>query len=190
MFWTSCKFFAVLAFLTGCIYPLLITVIAGLTMPLQANGSLLIVNGQIRGSALIAQPFAGEKYFWPRPSAVGYNPLHSGGSNLASNSKELKKRVQERALKFSQGIAEPASVPADLVYASGSGLDPHITADGAYFQLDRVAKARGLSSSQKEELRQLIDRQKEANGGILGPQYVNVLKLNLQTDQHFPVVQP
>lgn len=187
LLWTACKIFISLALLTGFLYPLLVTVISRITMRDQADGSLLIVKDQIKGSALIAQPFASDIYFWPRPSAVNYNPIHSGGSNLGPSSKELKKQVQERALKLSH-IEHPgiSSIPAELVYASGSGLDPHISAAGAYFQINRVAKARGLTSSQVDELRRLIDGQIKSNGGTLGPSTINVLMLNVQIDQQFP----
>lgn len=187
MIWTALKIFWALAFLTGCLYPLLITVIANLTMPYQAKGSLLIVNGQIKGSELIAQPFVSDKYFWPRPSAINYDPLHSGGSNLGPTSKKLKDLVQERALKLSQAhLSEISSVPAELVYASGSGLDPHLSEKGILFQLDRVAKARNLSPSQIEELRKIIQSQLDISGsGYVGPRTLNVLKLNRAIDESF-----
>lgn len=161
--------------LTGLIYPLLITVIAHVTMPRRAGGSLIWQGNQIIGSRLIAQNFKGEAYFWPRPSAVHFDPIQpAGGSNLGPTSQKLKEAVAERTKALG------SYPPAELVYASASGLDPHISLETAYFQLDRILKARDLSD--KDQLRSLIDSLAEG----FGKNYVNVLLLNQSLDQHFP----
>lgn len=170
------KFFMVTAFLTGLLYPLLLTLLGQLLFYDQSNGSLLSQHGQVVGSALIAQKFDQDKYFWPRPSAVDYNPLPSGGSNLSPTSRQL----QERVAKLKQPL------PADLVYASGSGLDPHITPAAALFQVDRIAQARHLDSAGKDEIIKLVDKLTEGRDlGVLGEVRVNVLKLNAVLDDRY-----
>jgi K+-transporting ATPase ATPase C chain len=186
MFWTACKLFLVMTFLTGCLYPFLVTEIATFTMPDQANGSLIFVNQQLRGSKFIVQPFTGEQYFWPRPSALHYNTLRSYGSNLGPTSRKLKDIVKQRAQKLMQSHPNASSLPSDLLYASGSGLDPHISLEAAYFQIERIARSRSLHSQDQEKLRHLIDQMAEGQAGLLGPPYLNVLLLNMQLDQHFP----
>lgn len=160
------RLFLWLTFLTGIVYPLLITLIAQLTMNTQANGSMTKT-----GSALIAQSFQKEGYFWPRPSSIDYNPLPSGGSNLGPTSAALKKAVENRERKFGKGA------PAELLFTSGSGLDPHISPETAYFQMERVAKARGLET---QKLKELID--KKTARSIFGPPVINVLLLNQALD--------
>lgn len=170
--------------LTGVIYPLLITFIAQLVMPEEANGSLLSSNGKIIGSRLIAQKFEKSEYFWPRPSAIDYNPIQpSGGSNLGPTSQKLKEIVAQRAQKLSK---DTATIPPELVYASGSGLDPHLSIDAAYFQVDRIAKARSLSSQEREKLMEIIASAAEKKPvRHLRMEYVNVLVLNQMIDQQF-----
>lgn len=170
---------------SGVLYPLLITLISQLTMPFKANGSFLFVDDRIVGSYLIGQKFQSDKYFWGRPSAGNYNPLHSGGSNLGPTSLKLKNLVQQRRehLATTHPTDSSMPVPADLLYASGSGLDPHITLEAMVFQKARVAKARGMDDSSLQAFDQLIDqiaRRKKAN--ITGIPYVNVLELNLALD--------
>src|SRR5437899_8929552 len=169
---------------TGVAYPVLVTVIAQLVFPNQANGSLIVKDGKVVGSSLIGQPFDDPKYFWSRPSATSpfaYNAGASSGSNLSPTNPALVKSVQERvdALR----AADPgntAPVPVDLVTASGSGLDPHISPAAALYQVNRVAKARKL---QPDAVRALVERHPEGRPfGFLGEPRVNVLALNLALD--------
>jgi len=162
--------------LLGGIYPLLVTIIAYFAMPDLANGSFLRNEDKVIGSSLIAQKFTKDEFFWPRPSAIEFNPIApSGGSNLGPISRKLKSQVEERAKVYGQ---EPSSIPSDLLYASGSGLDPHITLDAAYFQMERIAKARSMENT--TALKALIDSLTEG----LEIKYVNVLRLNQELKSH------
>jgi K+-transporting ATPase ATPase C chain len=178
---TSIRFTLVTTVLVGLGYPLLVTGIAGTVFPHKAAGSLILKDGQVIGSELLAQSFTSDKYFHPRPSAAGngYDATASGGSNLAQSNKTLVDRIQGSIDKLSQeNPGKP--VPIDLVTTSGSGLDPDITPDAAYFQAPRVAKARGLS---EERVQQLIEQHTTGRQlGILGESRVNVLDLNLALD--------
>lgn len=173
---TALKMFLFMTILTGIAYPLLITGIAQLTMPNSANGSLLKNGDKIIGSILISQNISGDRYFWPRPSAIDYDPIKpSGGSNLGPISKKLKEAVEERKKKYGK------DAPTELLYASGSGLDPHISVATAYYQLDRIAKARSID---KEKLKKLVDSLIQGRYlGYLGRGYVNVLLLNQKLDE-------
>ncbi|MCX6122406.1 MAG: potassium-transporting ATPase subunit KdpC [Ignavibacteriales bacterium] len=170
--------------LTGLLYPLLVTGIAQLFFPEKANGSILIKNGKILGSALIGQPFHDPKYFWSRPSSTGpfpYNAGASSGSNYGSLNPAFldgaRKRVQD--LKAADSL-NTQPVPIDLVTASGSGLDPHMSVASALYQLERVAKKRNVQVAQ---IRSLIDQYTEERTlGFLGEPRVNILKLNLALD--------
>ncbi len=171
--------------LTGFVYPLAVTGIAQAIFPYQANGSILIHNGKPVGSALIGQQFEDPKYFWGRLSATTpypYNGGSSSGSNLGPNNPDLMKAVQGR-IKALQD-ADPgnsAKIPVDLVTASGSGLDPHISPAAAEYQVRRVAKARGID---EEKVSILLSRYTEGRQfGFLGETRVNVLKLNLALDE-------
>jgi K+-transporting ATPase ATPase C chain len=173
-----------LSVVTGLAYPALVTVIAQVVFPHQANGSLIVRDGKTEGSALIGQPFDDPKYFWGRPSATspfGYNAGASSGSNLSPTNPDLIKAVQGRvdALR----AADPgntAPVPVDLVTASGSGLDPHISPAAALYQVGRVAKARNRD---RQGIAQLVERYMEGRTlGLLGEPRVNVLALNLALD--------
>jgi K+-transporting ATPase ATPase C chain len=170
--------------LLGLAYPLLVTGAAQVLFPYQANGSLVVIEGEIVGSALIGQTFAGARYFHGRPSAAGsgYDGTASGASNLAPTSRALVARVrQDVALAMSQnpGLSS-GDVPVDMVTASGSGLDPDITPANAYAQAARVARARGM---QVAEVVAMIDSAvKGRQFGLLGEVRVNVLELNLALD--------
>lgn len=170
---------------TGILYPLFMTLVANLIFPYQAKGSFIKVDGKIVGSQLIGQSFTGEKYFWPRPSAIDYNPLPSGGSNYGPTSDTLKKLVELRRADFIRlnGLTTYTRVPADMLFASGSGLDPDISPEAAELQVDRIAKARGFDSLHTVELRQLVKHHiTHPELGFLGDQRVNVLELNISLD--------
>lgn len=173
--------FLFLTLITGVIYPVMVTGIAQVFFPHQANGSLVIVNGKVYGSELIGQQFDTPDYFWGRPSAVGYNAAASSGSNYGPMNPSLEDSVRARieALK----TADPENtlpIPVDLVTASGSGLDPHISVAAALYQVHRVAAARGWSEA--EVLSLVKEHIKGRQFGIFGEPRVNVLLLNLALD--------
>ena len=179
---TAIRFTLVTTVLIGLGYPLLVTAIAGVVFPHKAAGSLILKDGQVIGSELIAQSFTSDKYFHPRPSAAGngYDATASGGSNLAQSNKALVTRIQGSIDQLSkENPGHP--VPIDLVTTSGSGLDPDITPDAAFFQALRVAKARGIG---EDRIRQLIEQHITSRQlGVLGEPRVNVLELNLALDE-------
>ena len=173
-----------LTVITGLVYPALVTGIAQVAFPFQANGSLVHHQGRVRGSALIGQPFSDPKYFWGRPSATSpyaYNAAASSGSNLGPTNPELLARVKERvdALRRSQPGSDRL-IPVDLVTASGSGLDPHLSPAAALYQVPRIARARGLSEAMVTGL--VAQHLEKRWFGILGEPHVNVLELNLALD--------
>lgn len=172
--------FGVLALLLGLMYPLAITGIAQVLFPEKANGSLIVVNGKIMGSEIIGQNFTSARYFHGRPSAVDYNAQTSGGSNLGPTNSRLIERVKERIeqIREENELPPDAVIPADLVLASGSGLDPYISVEAALIQVPRIARARGLDES---VIRELIKKhQRKVFPG--GPYIVSVLELNLALD--------
>ena len=178
---TAIRFTLVTAVLLGVAYPLAVTGIASLIFPHKAAGSLILKDGQIIGSELLSQSFTADKYFHPRPSAAGngYDATSSGPSNLAQSNQTLVTRIQGSIDKLAkENPGRP--VPIDLVTTSGSGLDPDITPDAAYFQVSRIAKARNLSEDQVTKLiaQQTAPRQL----GVLGEPRINVLDLNLALD--------
>jgi K+-transporting ATPase ATPase C chain len=170
--------------ITGVVYPLIVTGVAQLVFPRQANGSLLIDNGKTVGSLLIGQSFSSPKYFWARPSATSpmpYNAANSSGSNLGPLNPALTENVKARItqLKAADAASKPL-VPVDLVTASGSGLDPDISPAAAEYQVSRVAKARNFDETKVREL--VVKLTKSRQLGILGEPRVNVLELNLALD--------
>ena len=180
------RFTVVTTVVFGLGYPLLVTGLSQAIFPKQANGSLIEKNGQVIGSRLIAQGFSGNAYFHPRPSSAGngYDPTASGGSNLGPTNQVLVTRVQQDVAKWQQE-SPGKKIPADLVTTSGSGLDPDISPSNADFQLERVAKARGMSV---DELRRIVAKHSLPRQlGILGEPRVNVLELNLELDEIAPV---
>jgi len=184
------RMLAVLTLLTGVLYPLGITLLAQIAFPDQANGSLIAVDGAIVGSALIGQQTDDPRYFWARPSAVNYMqgsvsdaPTAGGATNISSASARLEAQVLERAAAFRamNGLPDSVAVPAEMLFASGSGLDPHISPQAALLQAERVAAARGLDPAAVIALVETHVEQPLL--GFLGQSRVNVLQLNLALNQ-------
>jgi K+-transporting ATPase ATPase C chain len=175
----------------GLAYPMFITILAHLAFQNQANGTLIMRDGKIIGSALLAQQFTGSNYFWPRPSACTYGTgatglVASGGSNLGPTSGQLQTNVQNNTSAFISGNNLPTNtpVPADMVFASASGLDPHISPQAAQLQIARVAASRSLSA---DKVNALVDKFTEGSQwGFLGEPRVNVLLLNVALDEMDP----
>jgi K+-transporting ATPase ATPase C chain len=181
----ACLMLVFLGTLTGGLYPLVVTAVAQAVFPVQANGSLMWRGGRAAGSQLIGQSFDDPRYFWGRPSATGpfpYNAAASGGSNLGPTNPALEEAAKARVKSLR--AADPGNtqpIPVDLVTASASGLDPHISVAAALYQVPRVARARGLS---EEQVRALVGQfTEERQYGLLGEPRVNVLKLNLALDE-------
>lgn len=182
---TALMLFFILTIITGIIYPLIVTGIAQLFFPKKANGSLIIKNKKVIGSKLIGQSFTDSGYFWGRPSETSpfpYNPKSSSGSNLAPFNPEYLKTIQARIDTIQKANPDMQTrIPADLVTASGSGLDPHISPEAALYQVSRIAKARNLSP---QSIRDLINLHvKPRSWYILGEATINVLELNLALDE-------
>ena len=179
-FLAALRMFVFMTCLTGLAYPIAVTVVGRVAFPDKASGSMIEHDGHPVGSALVAQEFKSPKYFWPRPSAAGYNPLPSNASNFGPTSGDLKKIFDERKkklMKANPGMGEP---PQDLLFASGSGLDPDISPQAALYQARRVAKARGMDSNQVMALVEKYTQKRQ--WGIFGEPRVNVLDLNLALD--------
>jgi K+-transporting ATPase ATPase C chain len=177
------KIFLFLTVVTGIIYPLLVTGIVQVVFPSQANGSLIIVNNKTVGSALIGQQFDSAVYFTSRPSAITYSPLPSGGSNYRLTNAKLKNLVVERKKQFitMNGLDSLTFIPSEMLFASASGLDPHISKSAALLQVDRISKARNLNPMQKQKLVQTIISLTESPQFLcLGEERINVLILNLK----------
>jgi len=180
----SLKLTLVFTVLTGLAYPLLVTGIAKAFFREQANGSLLIRKGQIVGSSLLSQKFESPRTFWPRPSASDYGAVPSGASNMGPTSQVLRSNVLARIEALKRSARPPASavgIPADMVFQSGSGLDPHISPESASLQTHRVATARNMPDSTVETL--VAQFTEPSQFGFLGEPRVNVLLLNLAIDQ-------
>jgi len=182
----SLRMLGIMSLLLGLVYPLLITGIARAAFPDGADGSLVGVDDTLRGSRLIGQQMEGARWFHSRPSATDYNMLPSGASNLALTSRELHEVVEARRMKFiiDNGLEADAVVPAEMVFASASGLDPHISPAAARMQVGRIARARGFSRMQRQRLSDLVESMTERpQFEILGCARVNVFMLNLALDK-------
>lgn len=168
--------------LCGFVYSAAATELGQVMFPDQANGSMMIENNQILGSSLVAQPFTQAQYFQPRPSASKYDPMSMAGSNMAVTNPDLKKAIDERLNKISaQEHIEKSKIPADLVTASGSGIDPEISIESAMIQVKRIANARHIS--EQEVIKLVQEHTVQPTFGILGQARVNVLELNLALDR-------
>ncbi|MCX6906930.1 MAG: potassium-transporting ATPase subunit KdpC [Verrucomicrobia bacterium] len=183
LIWQSIRLTLVFTVLTGVIYPLAITGVAQLAFPRQANGSIIVRDGKATGSALLAQKFENPRYFWPRPSAGDFATVPSGASNFGPTSAALQSNVVARAtaVRAASKLSADAPVPGDLVFASASGLDPHISPEAANLQATRVADARGIGAGQVAALVECFVEPPQF--GFLGEPRVNVLLLNLALDQ-------
>jgi K+-transporting ATPase ATPase C chain len=180
---TAMRLFIAFSLLTGLVYPLFMTGIIQVAMPEQASGSLIVVAGKVVGSELIGQNFSSPGYFHGRPSAVNYAGNGSGASNLGPTSKKLMEQASQgiSVVRDENNLSPNAPVPSELVLTSGSGLDPHISMEGAMLQVPRVAIARSIPES---EVRVLVYQHIEpAQFGIMGQERVNVLNLNLALDE-------
>lgn len=177
---------ASMLFSCGLVYSATVTGLAGLLFPSQATGSLVMQQGKVVGSALIAQPFSSEFYLHGRPSSVNTDPMATGGSNLAPSNPALRERVAAQSAVLTERYQLSASeLPVDLLASSGSGVDPHISPAAAKLQLKRLASARGVTLQQLELL---LSQQLEApQWGVFGEPRVNVLLFNLALDQQFPM---
>lgn len=189
----SIRLLLVLTVVTGILYPLVVTFFAHVAWSEKAEGSLLVANKRAVGSELLAQKTEDTRYFWPRPSAADYATVASGASNLGPSSAALKKAVEERIKKWREvnELTTEVPVPSDMKFASGSGLDPHISPLAAAQQIQRVAVARNLSAENRAKLTTLVkDSVEGPQWQIFGEPRVNVLKLNLAVDRLLSSPQP
>ena len=180
------KFLLVMIILTELIYPLVMTGIAQLSYPSKSNGSLIFKDGKIIGSELIGQRFDSTVYFWSRPSNILYNPIPSGASNYGPTSDTLKKLVEFRRKSFANmnSITDLSSIPKEMDFASASGLDPHISPEAAFMQVDRISEARHFNVNQKEKLFEIVKGMtEEPQFFCLGEVRINVLMLNMELDK-------
>lgn len=182
----SFRIFIVLTLLTGVLYPFAVTAVARLIFPYRAGGSLVVVHKKVVGSELIGQQFTSQRYFQARPSAIAYNPLPSGGSNLSCISLQLRDSVENRGRMFrnSNRLSRQTVVPPDMLFASASGLDPDISPEAAGLQIARVARERNFSKAERAALASLVEHAvSPPQIGFLGEPRVNVLRLNESLDQ-------
>jgi len=182
----SLKIFLFFTVLTGIVYPLFVTGIAQLAFPSKANGSLIVKDNKIIGSELIGQKFDSIIYFSSRPSAISYNPLPSGGSNFGLTNAKLKHSVDSLKKQFIifNKLDSNTVIPSEMLFASASGLDPHISPKAAMMQVERIVKIRQFDDSKKQRLLQSIKELSEApQYSVLGEQRINVLLLNLKLDE-------
>jgi len=183
---TSLKIFLFFTVLTGIVYPLLVTGIAQLTFKHKANGSLIVEGNKVVGSELIGQKFDSAIYFSSRPSAVSYNPLPSGASNSGPTNLRLKTDFYKRKTDFIRvnRLDSQTEIPSEMLFASASGLDPHISPGAALLQVERIAVARGFNSVQKDMLKKEIKKLTEKpQFSIFGTERINVLNLNIVLDK-------
>jgi K+-transporting ATPase ATPase C chain len=182
----SFRVFLVLTLLTGVLYPLAVTAVARFIFPYRAGGSLVVVHNKIVGSELIGQQFTDNRYFQTRPSAIAYNPLPSGGSNLSCTSLQLRDSVETRGRMFRtvNHIPRQTQVPPDMLFTSASGLDPDISPESARLQIARVARERKFSKAERAALALLVERSVLfPQIGFFGEPRVNVLRLNKTLDK-------
>ena len=179
------RFLALMIILTGVVYPAIVTGIASLIFPKEAAGSFIETNGLVTGSELIGQNFESQKYFWSRPSFNNYNPLPSGASNLGPLNPLLINAInqREKVFRLANKMKEDSDIPPEIVTASASGLDPHISPAAALLQVPRVAQARGMNKAKQDQIVKLInDLTEKPQFLILGEQRINVFLLNLSID--------
>jgi len=182
----SIKIFALFTILCGIVYPLFITGIAQVAFPKQANGSLIVQDNKLIGSELIGQKFDSEIYFWSRPSATDYSSMPSGGSNFGPTSSKLKQLVADRTAQWvkSNPTSDAGKIPSEMLLASASGLDPHISPKAALLQVDRIVKVRNFDDGKKQQLLKTISELSETpQFTFLGENRINVLALNLELDK-------
>jgi K+-transporting ATPase ATPase C chain len=182
----SIKILLFFTIITGIIYPAIIFGIGRMFFYDKANGSLVKQNNSVIGSELLGQKFISRKYFWSRPSAIDYNPVPSGGSNLSLTSQVLVQQYKDTKAAFIKEnlLKDTVAVPDEMLFASASGVDPDISRSAAYEQIKRISEARKFNSEQKKHLINLIDSQtKNRQLGFLGEETVNVLDLNLKLDE-------
>jgi K+-transporting ATPase ATPase C chain len=179
------KILLVFTLLTGLVYPLIVTGIAQVVFPHQSNGSVVSIGQKTYGSELLGQEFKSDRYFWSRPSACSYATLPSGASNWGPTSDTLRKTIEKRRVYFIRSNRLPLNtiVPVEMLAASGSGLDPHVSPESAELQIERVALARHFSTTQLLQLRKLVAvHTEQPQFGCLGEKRVNVLQLNRDLD--------
>jgi K+-transporting ATPase ATPase C chain len=183
---TGIKLLFVFTLLTGLFYPIIITFFAQLVYPYKALGSFKENKGLIVGSELIAQKFTGSQYFWPRPSAINYQPMPSGATNLSQTSSILKNEYDKRKTIFihMNSLDSTSSIPKEMLFSSASGVDPHISPEAAYLQAGRIVKERYFNAEQEIKLNKLIETLIEKPQlGFLGKRIINVFILNLELDK-------
>lgn len=183
---TSLRTLGIMVLILGIAYPLVVTGITQLCFPSKAHGSLIEADGIVKGSELIGQRNDSSAYFQPRPSATDYNTLPSGASNLALTNKKLHELMllREKEIREKYQLSEDTHIPSEMLFASASGLDPHISPEAAKIQVNRIAETRSLSDEQKQQVNLLVDKLTETpQFGIFGCERVNVFMLNLELDR-------